>query len=352
MITAYNRDGFSLNEMTDDVLSIPVDRFPLHPGSGLGLLPTAIHDITGNTVQRWHAKSTASSELDRVEQWVPWNGVDETGTREISADRIIRITLDQEGNNFAGLARLRSAFGAWKCKLAFLAIDAIKHERRGVGSPILILGEEVSDEDIERAEDTLAQMRANAKGFAVFPHGYEFSWDTGSQGDGTDLDRAIQRCNVDIAVNVSAGFMLLSLTGGTGSYALGATQQSQYHLSIVSHVNLIGFAFTLGFDGWSPLRRLLEQNYGPVDVLPTLEAKNLPTRNWLDVLPEMINATNAGLITADDGLEDELREVFQVPPRDPQTARSAKAPGVINTPAKDRQPKTPTDQEDDDNAQE
>lgn len=311
-VFGYAADGFALFEMLDDIVAIPRDRFPLLRGSGFALLPTALHDIPANTVDRWNPRKSAPTELESIEQWCPYNDVEGVGLRTIPADRLVRLTYDQVGANFAGLSVLRSAYGAWKCKLAFLAIEAIKHERTGVGTPVVILGAEASDEDIDAAQTTLAQMRANAKAFAIFPNGYEFKWEGVTTGDGTDINEAIERCNKDIAINVSAGFMLLGLTGTTGSYALGATQQAQYHQSVVGHARFVGNALTLGCDGWSPARRILEANYGQVDALPTLEACNLPTRNWLDVIPQITQAAGQGLITPDPDLEDELREIFQV----------------------------------------
>lgn len=321
IVSDYTVDGFSCSEVTDDYADIPRDRFPLHPGRGRGVVVTGIHQIPGNTVYRWFPKSENSLELDHIQQWQPYNDVERVGFRDVPADRILRLTYDQKGSYFAGMALLRSAYGAWKMKKTFEVIDAIKHERRGVGTPHVILPEEVSEEDIEAAERTLEQMRTNAKGYAIFPFGFTLAWDTGGKSTGTDTNVAISRCDIAIAHNVSAGFMLLGLTGGSGSYGLSFTQKSQYHLSTVGHSKFVGSAFTLGCDGWSPVHRLLELNYGRVDEVPTLEARNLPTRDWAEVLPQLINSKNANLITADDPLEDELRDIFQVGPRDPSTAR-------------------------------
>jgi hypothetical protein len=322
IVSDYSVDGFSLSEMTDGFVDVPVERFPLHPGRGRGIVPTGLHEIPGSTVHRFHPNPENSLQLERIQQWQPFNDAEQVGFREIEGNRIVRLTFDQKGGDFSGFALLRSAYAAWKCKLAFMAIDAIRHERRGVGTPIIILGEEVGDEDIEAAERTLEQMRTNAKGYAIFPNGWQFSWDTGNRGTGTDVNEAIARCDIAIAHNVSAGFMLLGLTGGSGSYGLSFTQKSQYHLSSVGHAAMVGAGFTLGCDGWSPVGRILELNYSEVGELPKLEARNLPTRDWAEVLPQLINATNAGLITPDDKLEDELRDIFQLGAHDPDTARN------------------------------
>jgi len=321
IVTNYCVDGFSLSEMTDDYRGVPVKRFPLHPGRGRGIVPTAFHEIPGNTVHRWHPDESDSLRLASIEQYQPYSDADPFGFRTVPADRILRYTYDQQGGDFSGFAVLRSAYGPFKCKLAFLAIDAIKHERRGVGTPILILGEEVSDEDIDAAERTLEQMRTNAKGYAIFPNGWTFTWDTGSQTEGTDLNAAIARCDIAIAHNVSAGFSMLGVSTPSGSYGLSYTQKDQYHLSIVGHSRFFADGLVLGADGWSPVRRILEANYKQVDALPRLEAHNLPTKDRSVLIPQLINAANVGLITRDNPLEDYVRESCEAPPRDPSSAR-------------------------------
>jgi hypothetical protein len=344
-VTGYCADGFALFEMLDDIGAAPAARFPLLPSGGAALLPRALLEIPANTVDRWYPRRGKPTELEAIEQFAPFNDVEQHGFRRVSSDRIIRFTYDQQGANFTGLSVLRSAFGPWKCKLAFLGFESVKHERTAVGTPVVIFGEQVQDAEIDAAAKTLEQMRVNAKGYAVFQNGVKFEWVGATQSDGTNINEAIERCNKDIAINVSAGFMLLGLTGTTGSYALGATQQSQYHQSTVGHAKFFGQTMVLGCDGWSPVRRILEANYGAVDALPTLEARNLPTRNWLDVMPSLINATNAGLVTPDEKLEDEVREIFQVRAADPATARAAKTPGAIVSPKKDAEP----EQDNDDN---
>jgi len=325
VVKDYCRDGFSLSEVTDDYDDIPSERFPLHPGRGRGIVISGMHQIPGNTIERWHPSKTDSLQLDHVSQWQPYSDVEGVGYRDIPADRILRLTLDQEGSYFAGFALLRSAYGAWKAKCAFMSIDGVKHERRGVGTPYAIASEDATDADIDAAERALEQMRTNARGYVVFPSGWTFSWDTGNKGTGTDTDAAIARCDIAIAHNVSCGFMLLGLTGGSGSYGLSFTQKSQYHLSTVGHSKFVANSILLGCDGWSPVRRLLELNYGGPVQLPKLEARNLPTRDWAEVMPQLINATNVGIVTPDDPLEDEVRDIFQVGARDPNTARRKNA---------------------------
>jgi hypothetical protein len=323
IVASFHVNGFSLNEMTDDWSVVPSGRFPLHPGGGRGIVPTGVHEIPAWSVNRWAQSRECPTSIAGIEQFIQGSDGERAGYRFIPAERILRWTLDQEGANFEGLPLLRSAYAAYKMKIAFLTIAAIKHERRGVGTPVAIQGENASDAEIDAAEEALAEMRANARGHLVLPNGWTFKWEGGSQSDETNIEIAIDMCNRDFAVNASAGFMMLGMNTSSsgGSYALGATQQGQYHLAVAGDARFYTAGWNLGFDGWSPVERIIRLNYGDKAGMPILEARNLPTSNWSERIPLLINAANVGLITPDAHTEDELREALEFDPHDPETAR-------------------------------
>jgi hypothetical protein len=135
----------------------------------------------------------------------------------------------------------------------------------------------------------------------------------------------IESLKTDIAVNVQAGFTRLGLVG-PGSYALGSTQAGQYHLSIVGYAALFALSFNLGRDGWSPVKRIVAQNYGANAPVPRLEARNLPTRDVEKTLKLVYEGVRTGVIIPDDPLEDETRSLVQIGARDPETARKSTKP--------------------------
>jgi hypothetical protein len=351
IVGGYRVYGASLNEMTDDFAEVPRGRFPLHPGKGRGVVPTGVHEIPMNTLRKWQQSKATPSQISGIEQYLSGSDAEEMGARPVSADRILRWTLDQEGANFEGLSQNRTAYPAWKMKVAFRIISAIKHERRGVGTPVVIAGEQANDSELDAVESALAAMRSNAKGELVLPNGWSFAWEGGSQNDETNIEAAISACDTEIAVNASAGFMRLGLTG-PGSYALGSTQQGAYHLAVASDARFFATGWNLGYDGWSPIERIVRMNYGPDVGIPILEARNLPTSNWSERIPLLINATNVGLITPDDETEDALREALEFDPHNPETAH--KRPAVSSFPmvktARDNQAPPAADPTEEDSA--
>ena len=318
--TRYIRDGFALFEITDDVIALPAGRFPKHPGGGSGIAITGFHHRPAYTVHRWIQNSKAPATLSGVEQWIPTSDAQAGGFRTIPADRLVRLTWEQEGANFAGLAPLRSAYGPWKLKITFAILSAIRHERQGVGIPRISLPPEATDEEIDTATTILESMRANSRGYLVLPAGFEFKWEETSNGTG--VESAIEACNRDIAYKLAQGFQLLGLSGGNGSYALSQTQEGQFAINLDVHAEMIAECFNRGSDGYSPIKKLIAQNYGPEVAPPKLYARHLPTRDWTKVLPVVHNLTMSGQITPDERTEAFIREALMLPPQDTENPRT------------------------------
>jgi hypothetical protein len=332
IVRGYMPHGVSLHEVLDDQVTLPSSRFPLHPGNGIGLVPTAFEERPAWTIYQWIPSKKRSSQLAGVRQRLIQSDVEKDGTPYIPADRLLRLTWDKEGGDFTGLAPLRSAYGPWKLKNALMNIDAIKHERTGVGTPSITLGEKADEEDIAAAEIVLAQMRANAKGFLVLPYGWTFEWNGAGENEASNINLAIQRCNVAIAFNVISGHMLLGLTagsgGGGGSFALSNTQVGGQHLHISRHAKTVMAAFNHGQDGFSIVKRIAQANYGANIGVPILQARALPTRNWQKIVDTINKSVLAGVITPDAKLEEDVREYLEVGPHDPSTARRAPSFGA------------------------
>lgn len=321
MVRGYAQDGFALSEMTDEMLPIPVDRFPNHPGNGIGLVPTGMHEIPANTVEYFYKRKGHPTQLDRVRQWQPYSDDEKAGYRDINADRIVRITFAQSGANFPGEAVLRAVYGAWRMLSAFETYRSIGFERTAVGTPIVIEPPDgMTKDEADATELLLENMRTMEKGSMVLPHGSEIHWEGAGENDIANINTAIEAIKTDIAINVSAGFTRLGLTG-PGSYALGVTLANPYHLATVGHANLVSTSFTIGLDGWSPARRIVTTNYGEHVQVPVLQALNLPTRDIKTTLPLLFQAVEKKIIIPDDPLEEQVRVLLQVDVADPDTAR-------------------------------
>jgi len=322
--------GCHFEEVTDDFAPIDAGRFPNHLAPEMALLPTGFHHRPTRSISRWWQSKRSPEQLAAVEQYLQGGDREKPGFLTIPGNRLLRWTYDQEGADFEGLALLRSAYGPWKVKLALIGIDAIKHERYGVPTPIGTFPEGTADPDIDAFEEALENLRSLAKGYIALEEGYKAEPFDGGEAKSTNLGAAIHSKNVDIAFNTGTAFMLLGQGGGTGSYALGSTQEGALNNAAEAQSSFFSNRINFGFDGWSLVKRIVHANYGLSAPIPRLRAKNLPTRPWIETMQAFSKGAVAGVMTPDAQTEDDFRDAMGVDPHDPTTAR--KRPSNMGTP--------------------
>lgn len=334
----YLRHGASIFEVTDDVRPISRDRFPNHPGKGFGIVPTGLHQRLLSTISRFIQSTEDPAQLAAVEQRIIGSDGEKQGLRIIPASRILRFTWAQDGANFTGVSPLRACFGAWKIKKLLLIIDTIRHERQALGTPTMKLPEGVSDDDIATAAEIVKNMRANAQGHMVLRPGWNFEWSTNGANVSTNILDGIKFCNSEISTAFKTGFMDLG-GSGPGSNALASTQEGNYQLSLEKHANFICRVINHGSDGWSYAERYIRLNYGAKVDLPCFTARNMPTKDLGKISSSITSLTSQNIITPDDRLEDHVREAWNLPARDPNTAR--RGGGASAQPTNPAQTRTP-----------
>lgn len=322
LLLGYLPDGFSWIELTEDIAPISKKAFPLHPGNGKAFIYSGAYDRPANTTDGFIQDPKRPHALKAIRQRLPGSDGEDSRTVDVPSDRFVRITWDQTGANFAGLAPLRSAYGPWKIKQLLTVIDAIRHERQGMGTPAVKCPQGATDEQQDQAEEIAYSISANERGYVTLPFGYELVWISG--GESTGMDIAIERCNRDIAFNLGSGFQLLGLQNNSpGSHALASTQEGQLKLRIEVHAGTVQNALNKGSDGWSMVERLVRNNYGPDVAAPKIVPRNLPTRNWAALMPVVKDLVAQGIITSDGTLEDFVRTVLKLPRKEevPSDAR-------------------------------
>jgi hypothetical protein len=314
LIRSYCRYGTAMMEMVEASANMPPSRFARHPNrtQGTAYVPANFLQIPIRTISRWHPKKSNPMQMRGIEQWQIGGDIGDTQERWISSKRLIRATWEQEGSDYTGHAVMRSAYFPWKTKKILTLVENMRHEKAHMGTPTLSLPEHETDEDTKAAAiEILQAIRANDKGYLLLPYGYEFSWST---TDGTtNIHETIERANRDILFPYASSFQMLGQsTSQNASYALGATLEGQYHLSLEKHGRHIEDVFTRGQDGWSPVERIIRLNYGDVEI-PRLVARNMPTKNWVLTLPVFNDLAKTGLITRSPKTEEHLRLVMDIP---------------------------------------
>lgn len=331
-IFGFYRDGFSVFELTEDTCRLPRNRFAQHPGGGVGVVFSGFHQIPASTVDRWWQKKDQPTQLEKLTQYIRGSDTEKPGHIDVLGRHLLRFTWDQEGANFEGEAPLRAVYGPWKLKLAFLILNAIRHERQEVGVADIGLpegAEATNAEVIEQAENIAASLGSHEKGYIIRPAGFTAGWNQAAANTGAGIHSSITYQDQAIAHNSALAWMLLGQQGGQGSYALSSNQRLQYELEREMEVAFICDTLTEGSDGWSPVKRLVAMNYGEEaaeTLCPRAIVTNMPTRPWDTILDDLVALKNANIIRPDAELEEFIRtQALKVPGYNDQAQTTEKS---------------------------
>lgn len=311
--------GFMLFEPLSDTVPVNRARFPNLPHSKGPGRPgadelvdavrfTAFESRLPRTVRRWAPDPQHAERLAGVYQWVPaddvtraQDGQNATLERFIPATNLLRFTHEQEGSNYEGFSVLRPAYADYRDLDHLRRIDVVRHERQNCGIPVIEAPENPDDTELADMEATLEALGSYEQAFLLLPYGYKFRFDTTGEGEGTKVGAAIAARERSILDNVLAGFMTLG-NGDTGSYAMANTQEGRQSDYIDVGVLETEDAWNKGADGWSPIKWLVDQNYGRRAVYPKLKAKNVRGREA--VMRALADLAKAGLITTTPQIQE------------------------------------------------
>lgn len=161
---------------------------------------------------------------------------------DIPADKLVRFTYNQEGDNFAGISVLRSAYPHWLIKSNLYVVDAIRAVRFGAGIPKakLLAGFNANKGDKENLIATLAGMSSHQFSYILEPENVDISImvPEGNKG-GAEILPTINHHNEQITANVLARFLDMGGRSMGGSSALGASAMEFFQDAEVSLGNLI-----------------------------------------------------------------------------------------------------------------
>lgn len=230
------------------------------------------------------------------------NPADQSREVFIPAERLVMYSHDKEGAAWSGRSLLRSAYKNWLLKDQLIRTDAMAGERNGMGVPVVYF----NDGGTESQALALAQgFRSGAHAGAAVPDGKYRLELLGVSGQVKDLLPSVKYH--DESMGRSALAMFLNLGHDNGARALGDTFVDYFVMSLRSE------------DAWlcdviteHVIRDLVELNFGPDEPYPVLvgdeiSAESTPTSAALKEL------VDAGLITPDRPLEDEVRRRHGLP---------------------------------------
>jgi hypothetical protein len=236
-------------------------------------------------------------------------------------EKCLVFTNEKEGDNWEGQSVLRAAYKAWFVKNNLEKINAIKHDRHGVGIPKAKVpaGIDRASEEWRQTEESLRRLYANEEAYVMEPEGYEVSLlgGGGSEG-GTDALPSIKYYDEMIAKAVLAMFINLG-TSETGSRALGGSFIDVFLMSLQASADYVAQVLTRYL-----VREWVDYNW-TVDAYPIVKAAKIRTLDPT-VLKTLVDAK---IIKPDAVLEAAVRSQLHLP--DAVEAEEVEEPVVEDT---------------------
>lgn len=228
------------------------------------------------------------------------------GPRKLGVRRVVVYVHGRKGSNWRGRSLLKAAYKPWLMNNRGERIEMIVAERQGAPLVVYTDSQEGDAVSLERGRRIAMSVRAGREAGVSLPYGATLK-QQGVEGQLPDLDKTIQRNNQAIARAVLAHF--LTLGNQTGSWALGSSFQDFFTLAIQSigdEVARIGSRHVV--------RDIVDWNW-PGERAPRLVFDEIGSRQD-SIVSAIATLVGAGVLKADEDLEQFTRTALGLPPRD------------------------------------
>lgn len=230
----------------------------------------------------------------------------------IPIDKLLIFSHDMQQGNIRGTSVLRSAYKHWKIKDFLYKIINVGVERNFVGTPVLVLPENYTQEDKELADEIVTTLRSHEYGGVRLPFGFELSMFEGKRTL-MDVKPYVDHQDELIAKSALAQFINLGSGNSTsGSFALSNDQSQMFFMMLdASAKNICNITNT------HAIPELVNYNFVS-DLYPELSFKPINTSKIVNVLKTLIDGK---AVLPDDDLEGYIRDMLDLPEANPIQSR-------------------------------
>lgn len=225
---------------------------------------------------------------------------------DIPIERLVIFVNDKEGDNWEGFSLLRSAYKHWKMKDALEKIDAMAHERQGLGIPFAKSSSTPQKTDKDEMIERIKALRANENDGIYIPMGWEVGFmDMMSRTTRNPLE-SIQYHGQQILLSVLAAFLGLGTTE-TGSRAVSQDLSEFFEMS----VKFVAAQTAATFDKYV-IERLVDLNFN-VEAYPTMDFDGIGSFDFGAVTESLLRMSQFGTYTPQLDVENSLRKAMGLP---------------------------------------
>lgn len=179
------------------------------------------------SIYKWETEDKQAG----ITQKLFWDDSKKQDTVSIPKQYLVIFSFRREGDNYEGRSILRTAYKHWYIKDSLYKIDAVKHERLGIGIPVITLPKGASDDDKKEAETILENLRGTEQTYVVLPSpDWKIEFMDLKGGAAADASKSIAHHDRQISKSILAQFIDLGAESSGGSYALSEDQSSLFTL--------------------------------------------------------------------------------------------------------------------------
>lgn len=226
---------------------------------------------------------------------------------QIPMEKLLVFVQEKEGDNWWGISCLRAAYKHWYIKSNLEKIDAIAHERQGLGIPFVKLTKAHTAEDVAKAENILSNMYAHHESFLVEPADISVEFKDMHAVSTKDAARAIGYHDRQIVKAVLAQFLDLG-SGPTGSRALSEDHSELFLQSLEAIANNIADVINK-----YAIKQLVDLNFEAPGKYPKLEYTGISRTDVEKLSNAYQRFVQTGGIEPIEQDEQYLREVMGLP---------------------------------------
>ncbi|MFF6951815.1 DUF935 family protein [Streptomyces iakyrus] len=281
--------GFSLFEMVFAPMTIK------------GKLRIGLQDLAFRKQTTITAWETRDKEPGVTQQTV-------RGVFDIPDANLARFTYQQEGDNYLGMSGLRSAYFHWYAKTKLYKIGLIGHERQGVGVPYAAYREGADKKEKADIEKYLSNLRANERGFMMYPQGTEVGFMDMKATSTSNLDTDISHHDRQISKNSLLQFIEIGSSGSSGTRSTSEDHSRLFELAEESLADLIAEIVTE-----KVIKTLVDLNFDGIEHYPKLRHGKIGDEN-IPVLSDAVSKfVTAGALSPRAEDENVIRRIIGWP---------------------------------------
>ena len=239
------------------------------------------------------------------------------GVFSIPADKLVVLTNEREGNNYAGVSILRPAYKHWYIKDQLYQISAIAHERQGLGVVSITPPDNADEGDRAKAISAAQNIRANESAYIEVPSGWTVDFMDMKGHTTIDPNNDITHHNRMIWTNILGQFMEMGSHSGSGGTRSSSQDQSKYlDLNLESVANNIKTTLQR-----EVIKQLIDLNFNVTENdYPQLRHSDLGETNIQTISAAIAALTAVNMITPTAETEGAIRDVLNLPELDERYA--------------------------------